>query len=223
MATFEVIERQGLRMVKATINNETIRAEAGALHYMQGDVTLESKAPTAGGFLKSLVTQESIFRPTYRGTGEIFFGPPTFGEYTTMSLSGDAWVLDKGAYVCSDIAIDVGVYRNQAVAGLISGEGFFQTRVEGEGNVVIYSQGPLETIDLSNDKLVVDGSFAVARQASLKFSVQKASKGFIGSMTSGEGFVNVIEGTGRVLLAPVPNIHVNLVNEIRSGMTPGKS
>jgi len=72
MATFEVIERQGLRMVKATINNETIRAEAGALHYMQGDVTLESKAPSAGGFLKSLVTQESIFRPTYTGTGVIF-------------------------------------------------------------------------------------------------------------------------------------------------------
>ncbi|MFT7639846.1 MAG: hypothetical protein ACI9G1_001584 [Pirellulaceae bacterium] len=223
MATFEVIERQGLRMVKATINNETIRAEAGALHYMQGDVTLESKAPSAGGFLKSLVTQESIFRPTYTGTGVIHFGPPAFGEYTTMPLEGGAWVLDKGAYVCSDIGIEIGVYRNKAIAGLLSGEGFFQTKVEGTGNLVIYSQGPLEAIDLSNDRLVVDGSFAVARQASLNFAVQKATKGLFSSMTSGEGFVNVIEGTGRVLLSPVPNIYVNLVNEMRSVMPVGKS
>jgi len=223
MATFEVIERQGLKMVKATINNETIRAEAGALHYMQGSVTLESKAPSAGGFIKSLVTQESIFRPTYTGTGEIHFGPPTFGEYTTMPLNGVAWVLDKGAYVCSDIGVEVGVYRNKAVAGLISGEGFFQTKVEGSGVVVIHSQGALETIDLSDDKLVVDGSFAVARQASLKFSVQKAAQGLFSSMTSGEGFVNVIEGTGRVLLAPVPNIHVNLINEMRMATRVSKS
>jgi uncharacterized protein (AIM24 family) len=133
-----------------------------------------------------------------------------------MPLDGSAWVLDKGAYVCSDIGIEVGVYRNKAVAGLLSGEGFFQTKVEGSGNLVIYSQGPLEAIDLQNDRLVVDGSFAVARQASLNFSVQKATKGLFSSMTSGEGFVNVIEGTGRVLLAPVPNIYVNLVNEMRS-------
>ena len=73
MATFAVIEKQGLKMIKATINGETIRAEAGALHYMLGDIVLESKMPSAKGFLKSIVTQESVFKPTYTGTGEVFF------------------------------------------------------------------------------------------------------------------------------------------------------
>ena len=215
MATFEIIEKQGLKMIKATIDNETIRAEAGALHYMKGLIQLESKAPSAKGFLKSMVTQESIFRPTYTGTGEIFYGPPTFGEYTMMDLNGEAWVLDKGAYVCSDIAIDVGVYANKAISGLLSGEGFFQTKVEGSGRVVIQSLGPLETIYLQNERLAVDGKFAVARQAHLNFSVQKATKGLLSSMTSGEGFLNIIEGTGRVLISPVPNLYANLLSEMR--------
>lgn len=216
MATFEIIEKQGLKMIKATIDNETIRAEAGALHYMRGLIQLESKTPSAKGFLKSMVTQESIFRPTYTGSGEIFYGPPTFGEYTIMDLNGEAWVLDKGAYVCSDISVDVGIFTNKAISGLMSGEGFFQTKVEGSGRVVIQSPGPLETIDLQNERLAVDGRFAVARQAHLNFSVQKAAKGLLSSLTSGEGFLNIIEGTGKVFLAPVPNLYSNLVHEVRS-------
>lgn len=218
MAVFEVVEQQALKMIKATIQNETIMAEAGALHYMIGAVTLESKAPTAGGFLKSLVTQESIFRPTYQGTGEIYFGPPIFGEYMVIPLQGDSWVLDKGAYVCSDGKVEVGVFRNQAMTGFL-GEGFFQTLISGHGQVVIQAPGPLQTIDLQNNRLVVDGNFAVARQAHLTYRIERASKSIIGSVTSGEGLVSVIEGTGRVLLAPVPNLYQNLLQRM-AGFIP---
>lgn len=216
MATFKVVEQQGLKMIRATIESETIRAEAGALHYMRGAIKLDCKMPSAGGFLKSMVTKETIFRPTYAGTGEIYFGPPTFGEYTIIKLDKDSWVLDKGAYVCSDIDVNVGVYTNKAISGLLGGEGFFQTKVEGSGQLVIQSPGPLQTIDLQNDRLAVDGNFAVARQAHLQFSVQKATKGLLGSMASGEGLLNVIEGTGRVLLSPVPNMNVSLISQMRA-------
>ena len=69
---YEIIEKQGLKMVKATLVDQTVRAESGALHYMKGDVELQSKMPGAGSLLKSLVTKEKIFRPTYTGTGEVF-------------------------------------------------------------------------------------------------------------------------------------------------------
>jgi uncharacterized protein (AIM24 family) len=223
MATFEIIETQGLKMVKANIANETIRAEAGALHYMRGMINLESKTPSAKGFLKSMVTQESIFRPTYTGTGEIYFGPPIFGEYSFLDLENEGWILDKGACVCSDVGIEVGVFANTAITGLVSGEGFFQTQVKGTGRVVIQSPGPLETIELDSERLAVDGSFAVARQSHLDLKVQRAAKGILGSMTSGEGLLNIIEGTGRVLLSPVPNLYVNLVREVRSGLPTSAS
>lgn len=214
MADFEIIEKQGLKMIKATIRNETIRSESGAMHYMKGHVEIESKMPGAGGLLKSMVTKENVFRPIYTGTGEVYFGPPIFGEYTVLELGGEAWVLDRGAYVCSDVTIEVGAFRNKAISGLVGGEGFFQTKVEGAGKVVVQSPGPMEAVDLTNERLTVDGSFAIARQAHLDYRVRKATKGVLGSMTSGEGLVNVIEGTGRVFIAPVPNVYQNLADHM---------
>jgi uncharacterized protein (TIGR00266 family) len=218
MATFEILERQGLKMIKATLNNETIRSEAGALHYLQGKVEMESAMPSAAGFLKSVVTKETIFRPTYKGTGEVFFGPPTLGEYTLLDLNKEAWVLDKGAFVCCDFGVEVGVFRNKAMTGLMGGEGFFQTKVEGTGRVAVVSQGPLQIVDLVNDQLVVDGNFAVARQAHLDFTVRRAAKSLLGSLTSGEGLVSVISGTGRVYIAPVPNVYLSVVEEVARRM-----
>lgn len=218
MATYEIIEQQGLKMIKATLNNETIRAEAGALHYMIGKVELKTQMPSAAGFLKSMVTQETIFKPTYTGTGTVFFGPPIFGEYMMLDLTKEAWVLDRGAFVCADGGVEVGSFRNKAVSALISGEGWFQTKVEGTGRVVLQAPGPLQALDLKDDRLTVDGSFAVARQAHLSFTVQKATKSLLGAAASGEGIVNVIEGTGRVYLAPVPNLYVSLMAQIVSAM-----
>jgi len=223
MAVFEVVEKQGLKMIKATLENETVKAEAGALHYMIGDIQLETQLPSAKGLLKSMVTKETVFKPTYTGTGEIYFGPPIFGEYCMLDLQSEAWVLDKGAYVCSDSGIEVGAYVNKAVSGLLGGEGFFQVQVEGTGKLVLQAPGPVETIDLQEQRLTVDGSFAVARQAHLDFSVKKAAKGILSSMASGEGLVNVIEGKGRVLIAPVPNIHVNLVDAIIGPLAAAQS
>ncbi|MEP0947378.1 AIM24 family protein [Leptolyngbya subtilissima DQ-A4] len=65
MANFEVIEREGTRLVKITLNDETVRTESGALHYMRGAIAMQTQTPSAGGFLKSLAT------------GKIFFVLPT--------------------------------------------------------------------------------------------------------------------------------------------------
>jgi uncharacterized protein (AIM24 family) len=174
--------------------------------------------PGAGGILKSLVTKENIFRPTYTGTGEVYFGPPIFGEYNTLVLNGDSWVLDRGAYVCSDISVEVGVVRNKLLTGLAGGEGLFQTSVSGHGTVIFQSDGPVEIIELNNETLTVDGNFAVARQSHLDYKMTKAAKGWIASATSGEGLVNVIKGTGRVYIAPVPNVYQNLIDSYPAPM-----
>jgi len=141
---YEIIEKQGQKMVKATLVDQTVRAESGALHYMKGDIELQSKMPGAGSLLKSLVTKENIFRPTYTGTGEVYFGPPIFGEYNSLNLDGDSWILDQGSYVCSDMTVEIGVVRNKLLTGLKGGEGMFQTSVSGSGTVIFQSPGPVE-------------------------------------------------------------------------------
>lgn len=215
MAYFEIIEFEGQKMVKATIQNETVRAEAGALHYMFGNIEMTSQAPSASGFLKSFLSGESAFKPTYAGSGEIYFGPPRFGEYFVLQLNGEEWILDQGAYVCSDMGIEVDVFRNQALTGLVGGEGLFQTKVRGTGTVVLQAPGKVQTVHLQGQTLAVDGSFAIARTASLQYAVRRASKGLVGSFTSGEGLLNTFSGTGTVLFAPVPNLYQNLIDQAR--------
>lgn len=212
---FSVEEKQMLKMVKVEMQNTMFRCESGAMYYMQGNLQIESKMPSAGGLLKSMVTKETAFKPTISGTGTVYL-EPSFGEFTIMDLKNETWILDKGAYYASEMGIEVGLWTNKAISGLFSGEGFFQTQVSGTGKVVVVSNGPLEEINLVNDRLVVDGSFAVARTAGIEFTVNKATKGLFSSWTSGEGIVNTFTGTGKVLIAPAANRHVTMMNYLGS-------
>jgi uncharacterized protein (AIM24 family) len=164
---------------------------------------------------KSMVTKETAFKPTISGTGTVFL-EPSFGEFTILELNNETWILDKGAYYASEMGIEVGLWTNKAISGFFSGEGFFQTQVSGSGKLIIVSNGPLEEINLVNDRLVVDGSFAVARTAGIEFTVNKASKGLFSSFTSGEGIVNTFTGTGKVLIAPAANRYITMTNYLGS-------
>lgn len=215
LLNFSVEEKQMLKMVKVEMQNAMFRCESGAMYYMQGNLQIESKMPSAGGLLKSMVTKETAFKPTISGTGTVYL-EPSFGEFTVMELHNETWILDKGAYYASEMGIEVGLWTNKAISGFFSGEGFFQTQVSGSGKVVVVSNGPLEEINLVNDRLVVDGSFAVARTAGIEFTVNKATKGLFSSWTSGEGIVNTFTGTGKVLIAPAANRHVTMMNYLGS-------
>lgn len=202
MAKFEIIEEEGLRFIKVLINNETILAEAGALFYFLGDIRMESQGTGGvGGFFKALATGETVVRPSYTGTGELYL-EPSFEGYHILNLQGEEWVMDTGGYWASEGSVQVDAKRNKLLTGLFGGEGLFQTTAKGQGKVVIKTPGPIEEVHLRNDRLVVDGTFAVARSATLNYTVTKATKSLLGSLTSGEGFVNTHEGTGTVLLAP---------------------
>jgi uncharacterized protein (TIGR00266 family) len=215
LLNFSIEEKQMLKMVKVEMQNAMFRCESGAMYYMQGNLQLESKMPSAGGLLKSMVTKETAFKPTISGTGTVYL-EPSFGEFTVMELHNETWILDKGAYYASEMGIEVGLWTNKAISGFFSGEGFFQTQVSGSGKVIVVSNGPLEEINLVNDRLVVDGSFAVARTAGIEFTVNKATKGLFSSWTSGEGLVNTFTGTGKVLIAPAANRHVTMMNYLGS-------
>ncbi len=212
---FSIEEKEMLKMVKVEMQNATFRCESGAMYYMKGNLQLESKMPSAGGLLKSMVTKETAFKPTISGTGIVYL-EPSFGEFTILDLKNEQWILDKGAYYASEMGVEVGMWTNKAISGFFSGEGFFQTQVSGTGKVIVVSNGPLEEIILNNDRLVVDGSFAVARTAGIEFTVNKATKGLFSSWTSGEGIVNTFTGTGKVLIAPAANRYITLTNYLGS-------
>ena len=89
---------------------------------------------------------------------------------------------------------------------LLSNEGLYNLCFTGSGIVALESFVPYEELieyELQNDVLKVDGSMAVCWSGSLNFTVEKATKGLVGSVMSGEGLVNVYRGTGKVWVSPV--------------------
>ncbi|MGE3311117.1 MAG: AIM24 family protein [Limisphaerales bacterium] len=225
MAQFEIIEQEGVRLVKVTLRDETIRTESGALYYMKGAITMESKSPGLGGFFKALATGEKIFRPTYTGTGDLFL-EPSFGGFHIFDGGGRTWIAESGSYWASEMGISVDVHRESALTAFKSGEGFldFQTKLSGQGTIVLQCQGAVEVVNLNNERMTVDGNYVLARSGDIQYSAQRATRSLFSSMTSGEGFVRIYEGTGTLLMAPVPywrHRMFQLMSGLRAGGNAG--
>lgn len=209
MPKFDILTKDLLHYVEITLNNESVRTEAGVARYWLGNVEMKNQMPTVAGMLKSAMTGNKIFRPVYAGTGKLMLAP-RFHEFVAIQLNKERFVIERGAYWASDMGVDVDVHMNSMSAGMFSGDGFIQTAVQGTGTVIACSPGPLEVVDLRNNRLVLDGAFCVARSASLSFTVRQSSRSLFSTVSSGQGLVQVVEGTGRVYLSPVPNHSVAL-------------
>jgi uncharacterized protein (AIM24 family) len=205
MAKFEVHELEGSRYVDVTLENETVRAEAGAFCCMVGNITVDSRLiPSIGGLIKSLLAEESVYRPTYTGTGVVSL-ESSYGGFHVLELEGETWILEKGTYWASDGAVDVSFHRESILTSLWAGEGlvYLQTKVSGFGKVVITTSGPIEVIKLEAGKnFVAEGKYVVGRSSGVSFKLRRATKSFLGKYTAGEGLVRVYGGPGRILLNP---------------------
>ena len=63
--TFRICELEGMRWVRIAIRDETVRAEAGALSYLQGDIRITARPPSPLSALKSAMSNEALVRPSY--------------------------------------------------------------------------------------------------------------------------------------------------------------
>ena len=207
MADFVIHELEGTRYVEMHLRNEMVRAEAGALSYLTGDIQIHSQlVPSVGGVFKSLLSDESVYRPTYTGTGVVTL-ESSLGGFHVLELDGESWILERGTYWASEGSVDVSFHRERMATALWAGEGpiYLQTRVKGHGKVVVTTRGPVEEISLADGKKVAaEGKYVICRTGDVTFRVRRSTKNFFGRFTAGEGLVRVYEGTGRILLNPAP-------------------
>jgi uncharacterized protein (AIM24 family) len=107
-------------------------------------------------------------------------------------------------------SFDIGIQeqinkRSNVSSALLGGEGLFNLCLSGQGFAVLESPVPREELfefNLQDDVLKIDGNMAIAWSSSLQFTVETLTGNAIGSAATGEGFVNVYRGTGKVLMAP---------------------
>lgn len=203
-----------VRQLVAYINNDAVRIEAGAMSYFQGPLEMVSGVTVGnaiGKVLKGKLTGESVAQPIYRGNGMLVL-EPSFRHFIPFTLDvGETVIVDKGMfYLTSEsVKVQAAIQKNLS-SGLLGNEGWFQIALTGPGVVILECDVPIceiDIINLNNDVLKVDGSFAVLRSGNLEFSVERSAKTLIGSAVSGEGLVNVYRGTGQVWLAPTLKVY----------------
>lgn len=199
------------RQVLANLNGNSVTIQAGAMQWMLGNVQASSGVKGVGNFLgkmvSSAVTGESVAKPVYSGEGLLML-EPTYKHIILLDM--DEWggnvVLDDGLFLACDSSIEQKVVARSNVSSAVLGkEGLFNLSLRGSGTAVLESYVPQQELiefELKDDCIKIDGNMAIAWSGSLNFTVEKSTKSLLGSAVSGEGFVNVYRGTGKILMAP---------------------
>jgi uncharacterized protein (AIM24 family) len=205
MADFQIVAEENTHFVRAVLKGEAIRAEAGALSYMRGDVSMVAPIPSPMSLIRASLSSEAAVRPTFTGTGEVYL-EASLGGYYAFEIHEKPWILERGAYWASEASVELSLYREKALTSFWLGNGFvdFQTRVAGRGRVVLNAAGPVEEIDLGDEEIAVEGALVIARSSRVAFSVRRPSRGWVSSWLSGEKLLRVYRGPGRILMSATP-------------------
>ncbi len=201
---------------------ETVIAEAGAMNYMEQDITFETKmgdgSKPVGGILDSLMhvgkrvlTGESIFMTHFSNSGtakqRVAFAAPYPGKIIPLDMAtvGDELICQKDAFLCAALGTSVDIaFQKKLGTGFFGGEGFILQRLRGDGMAFIHVGGTVIKRELRGETLRVDTGCLAAFTSGVEYDIERA--GNLKSMVfGGEGlFVATLRGTGTVYLQSLP-------------------
>ncbi|MEY3417606.1 MAG: hypothetical protein RL711_779 [Bacteroidota bacterium] len=231
---------EGIQIVEVELDpNETIIAEAGAMLYMEDNISFEAKMgdgsnPNQGFFGKllsagsRLMTGESLFITHFTNNGHtkrrVAFSSPYPGTIIPIDLRAvnQCLLVQKDGFLCAAKGTKMSMAMNRKLgAGFLGGEGFILQRIEGDGMLFMHAAGTVIERYLDNETLRVDTGCIVAFEPQIDMDIQKA--GNLKSMFfGGEGmFLATLSGRGRVWLQSMPID--KLIQALRpSGANAGK-
>ncbi|MCF8043894.1 MAG: TIGR00266 family protein [Desulfarculaceae bacterium] len=224
-----VIEGTEMQYVEIELDpGESAVAEAGAMLYMNQDITMEtifgdgrrSQGEQSGGLLgslmgagKRLLTGESLFMTVFTHSGptgkaRVAFAAPYPGKILPMHLGelGGELICQKDAFLCAarGVALEI-AFQKKIGVGLFGGEGFIMQRLVGDGLAFVHAGGTVVEMQLeAGQSLRVDTGCLVALSPSVKYDVQLAG-GIKTAFFGGEGlFLANLTGPGHVWLQSLP-------------------
>ncbi len=189
-----------------------VRVQKGEMQIMMGDLAATTDVKGVGDLMKkwvgSRVTNETAIKPHYTGEG-ILVLEPTFRYILLEDLSewDSDMVIEDGMFLACEDSVEMHISARTTVSSAVLGrEGLFNTALHGEGIVALECPVPREElfeVRLADDVVKIDGNMAIAWSEGLEFTVERTTPTLIGSVTAGEGLVNVFRGTGKLLIAPI--------------------
>lgn len=201
---------------------ETVIAEAGALNYMEDDITFEARmgdgSQAKGGVFdtllnvgKRVLTGESIFLTHFTNGGQakrrVAFAAPYPGKIIPLNMSehGGRFICQKDAFLCAALGTSLSIALQRRLGtGFFGGEGFILQKLEGDGMAFAHAGGTVIRKDLKGETLRVDTGCLVGFTEGIDYDIQRA--GNLKSMIfGGEGlFLVTLRGHGTVYLQSLP-------------------
>ena len=180
---------------------ETVKAEGGAMSYMDGGIKMETKS---GGFFKAIKRSfggESLFQNFFTGPGSITFASITPGDMIKLDINPDVgWIMQQDAFIASSPHLEISS-KWGGFKSIFGGEGAFLTHVstkEGPGVVFLAGYGYIKKHKLvANQEFVVDNGIFFATQETTNFRISKVG-GKKSFFLGGEGIVMRFTGPGTV-------------------------
>lgn len=199
-----------IHQVRVLLNDGKIISETDIFYFMRGQIQIDHKMKNANSKLKkiasTMVKNEAILKPTYKGTGEIYFKPGLV-NYIIYRLDDEEIVIDPPMFVCAESTIQISMApcKNLPVSASKFADQFTQTKLSGSGIVVFKSFVPaseLLEIQLNNDHFQADQDIVVFRSGDITFTVENAAKSMFSSFTSTDAYIRNYTGTGKIWIAP---------------------
>jgi uncharacterized protein (AIM24 family) len=205
MADFATREIEGMRQVVITLDDETVRARRGAMSTMSGRITLTPRLPSPGDMFRSIFSREARVRPFYTGTGSVLLQPSLGGYHILDVKEGERWILEPRVYWASEGNVRLGFTREPLFASLWAGDGplNWKTTLRGAGRVAINTPGPVETMEIEDGEMRVQGRLVLGRTDGLTFSSQRSAS-FPRNLISGQKRLRVFSGSGKLLICWTP-------------------
>jgi uncharacterized protein (TIGR00266 family) len=178
-----------------------IKAEAGAMTSMSGDVEIATKAQGGimSGLKRSVLGGESFFINTFSSPqgGELTVSATLPGDIVQMPVSGTPMMVQSGSWLASEVGVEVDTKWGGAKT-FFSGEGLFLLRCTGAGDMLVSSYGAITDRTLGPGEVYkIDTGHIVAFEEGIGYQVNKVG-GWKSTLLSGEGLVATFTGPGRL-------------------------
>lgn len=203
---YEIIHPGSNAMVVVNLAaGEFIKTEGGAMVGKSSHVAIESKIDGGVGkaLKRSFLGGEQFFFQTLKAEGapgDVMIAPRIPGDIKILDMTnGQDYFLAGGCFLAAlgEIAIDTKMQKLSQ--GLFSGEGLFVLHCTGKGHVVASAFGGVHEINIpAGGDYIVDNGHLVAWTGDTGYTIEKAAKGWMNTITSGEGLVCRFKGPGKV-------------------------
>ena len=191
---------------------EMARISQGSMIYKTNGVELSAKLNSKGSGVgkllgavgRSIVSGESMFITEVSCNapqGEIALAPNVPGTIVQLDVGQTQFRLNDSVFLAMDGSVNYTMEKQSLGKAVFAKQGgLYVMATEGQGRVLLNAFGSIKQINLQNAQgFAIDNGHVVAWDKNLNYDISLQG-GIFGSIGTGEGVVNVFNGTGIVYI-----------------------